>query len=554
MGPFTVAAVQAAYVLMDREATIDRVAALTAEAAGARGASRRVSRGLRARGPDLEGRRSDLGRRRRMVRDCSSTRRSSFRARRPIGSGPIAREHGVTYLAIGVDEREPARSTIYNTILYFGPDGALLGKHRKLMPDRLRAARVGDGRRLDAAGDRHAVRPGRRADLLGELHAAGAVRPVLAGGRHLAGADPGDGDGWVATHAPHRPGGPLLRRRRQPVPARGPDSGGLPATGQRCLAARSTTGPRGSSRATGDRRPRRAAPRGPGPARGDDPVRRGRPRRVVRPRGGTSTRPATTTARTCSGSRSTPDRGRRCPRSLPASTWTEAGASDADRRDRRQRQGAAAGSCSDLREHGHDVLNVDAAHDGTRARPDAARRPHGPRPDADALAGADAVVHLAAIPAPGLRPAGDTFRINALSTYNVFAAAEAHRVRRVVWASSETVLGLPFDTPPDFAPIDETIEPRPETLVRALEARRRDDGRPSSRGGPGSRSSACGSRTSWSPTTTPRFPSFWDDAQLRKWNLWGYVDARDVAAGRAAGARRRRSTAPRSASSPPPTR
>ena len=49
-----------------------------------------------------------------------------------------------------------------------------------------------------------------------------------------------------------------------------------------------------------------------------------------------------------------------------------------------------------------------------------------------------------------------------MSTYNVFAAAEAHRMRRVVWASSETVLGLPFDTPPAFAPIDETIEPRPE--------------------------------------------------------------------------------------------
>jgi nitrilase len=35
---------------------------------------------------------------------------------------------------MGVDEREPHGATIYNTILYFGPDGALLGKHRKLMP------------------------------------------------------------------------------------------------------------------------------------------------------------------------------------------------------------------------------------------------------------------------------------------------------------------------------------------------------------------------------------------------------------------------------------
>ena len=35
---------------------------------------------------------------------------------------------------MGVQEREPHGATIYNTTLYFGPDGGLLGKHRKLMP------------------------------------------------------------------------------------------------------------------------------------------------------------------------------------------------------------------------------------------------------------------------------------------------------------------------------------------------------------------------------------------------------------------------------------
>jgi nitrilase len=47
--------------------------------------------------------------------------------------GEAAREAGV-HLVVGVDEREPHGTTIYNTVLYFGPDGALLGKHRKLMP------------------------------------------------------------------------------------------------------------------------------------------------------------------------------------------------------------------------------------------------------------------------------------------------------------------------------------------------------------------------------------------------------------------------------------
>ncbi len=37
-----------------------------------------------------------------------------------------------TYLSIGVNERDGG--TLYNTLLYFAPDGSLLGKHRKLMP------------------------------------------------------------------------------------------------------------------------------------------------------------------------------------------------------------------------------------------------------------------------------------------------------------------------------------------------------------------------------------------------------------------------------------
>jgi len=182
----------------------------------------------------------------------------------------------------------------------------------------------------------------------------------------------------------------------------------------------------------------------------------------------------------------------------------------------------------DLRDHGHDVLNVDNRHDGS---------PHGQCLVADlaeygqaaeALAGAEAVVHLAAIPAPQLRPPAETFRINALSTYNVFAAAEANGLARVVWASSETVLGLPFDTPPLFAPIDESIEVRPESSyslskvvgeAMAVQFNRRT-GIP-----------FVGLRISniMEPQDYAVFPTYWDDARLRRWNLWGYVDCRDVA-------------------------
>ncbi len=182
----------------------------------------------------------------------------------------------------------------------------------------------------------------------------------------------------------------------------------------------------------------------------------------------------------------------------------------------------------DLRERGLDVLNVDVRHDGSS---------HGLCVVADLAdlgqvleltAGAHAIVHLAAIPAPGLRAPGETFRNNAISTYNVFAAAEAHRVARVVWASSETVLGLPFDTPPAFAPIDETIEPRPETsyalskLVGEEMARQfaRRTGIP-----------FVGLRISniMEPADYAQFRGWQDDPRVRRWNLWGYVDVRDVA-------------------------
>ena len=182
----------------------------------------------------------------------------------------------------------------------------------------------------------------------------------------------------------------------------------------------------------------------------------------------------------------------------------------------------------ELREHGHEVRNVDVVGDSTQPGSTLLTDLTDLGQTLDALSGFEAVVHLAAIPASDLRPAGETFRVNALSTYHVFAAAELHRMRRVVWASSETVLGLPFDTPPAFAPIDETIEPRPETsyalsklvgeTMAAQFARR--TGIP-----------FVGLRISniMEPPDYERFPSFWDDPMLRKWNLWGYVDARDVA-------------------------
>jgi nucleoside-diphosphate-sugar epimerase len=182
----------------------------------------------------------------------------------------------------------------------------------------------------------------------------------------------------------------------------------------------------------------------------------------------------------------------------------------------------------DLRDHGHDVLNVDVVHDGSA---------HGLCVRADltdlgsaleVVRSADAVVHLAAIPAPDIRPPGETFRINTMSTYNAFTAAVQGHVGRVVWASSETVLGLPFDDDPAFAPIDETHPPRPESsyaLSKLVGETLADQlARQSSIPFIGLRISNI-----MEPADYAAFAGWQDDPSARRWNLWGYVDARDVA-------------------------
>jgi nucleoside-diphosphate-sugar epimerase len=147
----------------------------------------------------------------------------------------------------------------------------------------------------------------------------------------------------------------------------------------------------------------------------------------------------------------------------------------------------------------------------------------------ECLAGADAVVHLAAIPAPNIHTESATFRTNMLSTYNVFEAARLLGLGRVVWASSETILGLPFERePPAYAPIDEDHPPRPESSYALSKLLAEELGRQLHRW-TGTPYVALRFSNIMEPHDYERFPSFWKDATLRRWNLWGYVDARDVA-------------------------
>lgn len=183
----------------------------------------------------------------------------------------------------------------------------------------------------------------------------------------------------------------------------------------------------------------------------------------------------------------------------------------------------------DLLEHGYEVLNVDLAP---------SREPIAPFMKADltdlgqaidVLRNAETVVHLAAIPAPGLQTDEVTFRVNMSSTYNIFSAAATLNLKQVVWASSETTIGLPFDREePAYAPIDEEHPLYPESSYALSKILSEEMARQFHRwtGIP-----FIGLRFSniMEPDDYQKFPGFWGDARLRKWNLWGYVDARDVA-------------------------
>jgi nucleoside-diphosphate-sugar epimerase len=194
---------------------------------------------------------------------------------------------------------------------------------------------------------------------------------------------------------------------------------------------------------------------------------------------------------------------------------------------------------AELLEHGYEVHILDQSPPPTQPRSRSAftrvaLTDYGQTVDAltaidDRHRGLDAVVHLAAVPGPGMATNAATFANNIACSYNVFAAARLAGIRNVVWASSETVLGLPFETPPPYIPVDEEYPARPESSYSLAKHLDEQMAAQFARWDP--RLKIIGLRFSnvMEPHDYAAFPGFDADPSLRKWNLWSYIDARDGA-------------------------
>lgn len=147
--------------------------------------------------------------------------------------------------------------------------------------------------------------------------------------------------------------------------------------------------------------------------------------------------------------------------------------------------------------------------------------------------GQDAIIHLAAIPWPGEHPPEVVFRNNVMSTFNILQAARTLGIRKVVLAGSESTLGFPFSThliTPHYLPIDENHPLLAQDAYGLSKIMLEELGRGFVRRDPGM--SIISLRFSYviPPTDyVTELQAAWADPNHNSLNLWGYVDARDVA-------------------------
>ncbi|WP_136656577.1 NAD(P)-dependent oxidoreductase [Nitratireductor sp. XY-223] len=198
--------------------------------------------------------------------------------------------------------------------------------------------------------------------------------------------------------------------------------------------------------------------------------------------------------------------------------------------------GAGGAVVENLVERGVDVINID------REKPQRWICPHIETDLLDyaavrqAVEGADMIAHFAGNPQPDFNFAdgADRFENNTLSCFNVFNAAADAGIKRVVWASSETVYGFPFENNvPLSAPCRESDPISPQNAYAISKAASEFIASEMNRlygiSFIGLRLSNVLYPVRGHHASYYLIPGYWDDPLSRKFNLWSYVDCRDVA-------------------------
>jgi nucleoside-diphosphate-sugar epimerase len=197
----------------------------------------------------------------------------------------------------------------------------------------------------------------------------------------------------------------------------------------------------------------------------------------------------------------------------------------------------------DLMEHGHKVVSVDKVPPPgltNPPRPGQARFIQVDLTDFGQVMGTfsgvdnrvdekvEAVVHLGAIASPGEAPDHVIFEVNTISTYNVFEAARRLGIRNIVWASSETVYGIPYPKGPAYVPLDEQVE-APQWSYSLSKYIGEKLAEQFARWDP--RTKIVGLRFSnvQEPQDYELFAGYDKNPEGRRFNLWTYIDARDAA-------------------------
>ncbi len=143
----------------------------------------------------------------------------------------------------------------------------------------------------------------------------------------------------------------------------------------------------------------------------------------------------------------------------------------------------------------------------------------------------DAVVHFAAVPRILVTSDNECYRVNTIGTYNVIDAAVKFGVKKIIFASSETTYGVCFadgERKPDYLPIDEEHPVVPEdsyamskvcneVTARSFQARSGFD--------------IYGLRLNnviEPHEYAENFPAFVANPDLRRRNIFAYIDARDL--------------------------